>query len=78
MTDGLKVDRLGLIFDQVCGLVIDQDIVLRNVRLLGRDDMDQVPNEDPLAKHDAEFVTVAGAFKRLVDGLSEELGGFVS
>jgi recombination associated protein RdgC len=78
VTDGLKVDRLGLIFDQVCGLVIDQDLVLRKVRLLGQDDMDQVPDEDPLAKHDAEFVIVAGAFKRLVDGLSAELGGFVS
>ena len=52
--------------------------MLRKVRLLGQDDMDQVPDEDPLAKHDAEFVTVAGAFKRLVDALSEELGGFVS
>ena len=77
-TDGLKVDRLGLIFDQVCGLVIDQDLVLRKVRLLGQDDRDQVPDEDPLAKHDAEFVIVAGAFKRLVGGLSAELGGFVS
>ena len=78
VTDGLKVDRLGLIFDQVCGLVIDQDLVLRKVRLLGQDDRDQVPDEDPLAKHDAEFVIVAGAFKSLVDGLSTELGGFVS
>ena len=78
VTDGLRVDRLGLIFDQVCGLVIDQDIVLRKIRLLGKDDMDQVPDEDPLAKHYAEYATVAGAFKRLVDGLSEELGGFVS
>ena len=78
VTDGLKVDRLGLIFDQVCGLVIDQDLVLRKVRLLGQDGMDQVPDEDPLAKHDAEFVIMAGAFKSLVDALSAELGGFVS
>ena len=78
VTDGLKVDRLGLILDQVCDLVIDQDLVLRKVRLLGQYDMDQLPDEDPLAKHDAEFVIVAGAFKRLVDGLSAELGGLVS
>ena len=78
VTDGLKVDRLGLILDQVCGLVIDQDLVLRKVRLLGQDGMDQVPDEDPLAKHDAEFVIMAGAFKSLVDALSAELGGFVS
>lgn len=78
VTDGLKVDRLGLIFDQVCGLVVDQDLVLRKVRLLGQDGMDQVPDEDPLAKHDAEFVIMAGAFKSLVDALSAELGGFVS
>lgn len=78
VSDGLRVDRLGLVFEQVCGLVIDQDLVLRKVRLLGQDDMDQVPDEDPLAKHDAEFVIMAGAFKSLVDGLSTELGGFVS
>ena len=78
VTDGLKVDRLGLIFDQVCGLVVDQDLVLRKVRLLGQVGMDQVPDEDPLAKHDAEFVIMAGAFKSLVDALSAELGGLVS
>lgn len=78
VTDGLAVDRLGLLFEQVCGLVIDQDLVLRKVRLLGQDDMDQVPDEDPLAKHDAEFVTMAGGFQSLVDGLAAELGGFVS
>ena len=78
VTDGLKVDRLGLIFDQVCGLVLDEDLVLRKVRLLGQDDMDDVPEEDPLAKHDAEFVIMAGAFKSLVSGFSSELGGFVS
>ena len=48
------------------------------MRLLGQDDMDQLPDEDPLAKHDAEFVIMAGAFKSLVDGLSTELGDFVS
>ena len=78
VTDGLKVDRLGLIFDQVCALVLDEELVLRKVRLLGQDDMDEVPDEDPLAKHDAEFVIMAGAFKSLVAGFSSELGGFVS
>ena len=78
VTDGLKVDRLGLIFDQVCALVLDEELVLRKVRLLGQDDMDEVPEEDPLAKHDAEFVIMAGAFKSLVAGFSSELGGFVS
>lgn len=77
VTDGLKVDRLGLVFDQVCALVVDEDLVLRKVRLLGQDDMNDVPEEDPLAKHDAEFVIMAGAFKSLVAGLSSELGGFV-
>ena len=78
VTDGLKVDRLGVIFDQVCALVLDEDLVLRKVRLLGQDGMDTAPEEDPLAKHDAEFVIMAGAFKSMVAGLSSELGGFVS
>jgi recombination associated protein RdgC len=78
VTDGLKVDRLGLIFDQVCAMVIDEDLILRKVRLLGQDDVNDVPEEDPLAKHDAEFVIMAGGFKSLVTGLSSAMGGFVS
>lgn len=78
VTDGLKVDRLGLIFDQVCALVIDEELILRKVRLLGQDDVNDIPEEDPLAKHDAEFVIMAGAFKSLVAGLAAAMGGFVS
>ncbi len=78
VTDGLKVDRLGLIFDQVCGLVIDEELVLRKLRLLGQEDVQEVPEDDPLAKHDADFVLVAGALKSLVTGLAAAMGGFVS
>ena len=75
VTDGLKVNRLGLIFDQVCALVIDEDLTLRKVRLLGQDEANDVPDGDPLAKHDAEFVIMAGGFKSLVAGLSGVMGG---
>ena len=76
VTDGLKVDRLGLIFDQVCALVIDEDLTLRKVRLLGQDEANDVPDEDPLAKHDAEFVIMAGGFKSLGGGPIRRHGRF--
>ena len=78
VTEGLKIDRLGMTFDQVCTLVMDEDLIFRKVRLLGQDDMDDVPEEDPIAKHDAEFVIMAGCVKSLLNALKTQLGGYVS
>jgi recombination associated protein RdgC len=77
VTEGLKIDRLGVTYDQVCSFVIDEDLIFRKVRLLGRDDTDDVPEEDPLAKHDAEFIINAGCVKSLINTLKAQLGGYV-
>ena len=55
--------------------VIDQDCVLRKIRMAGLDAADDLPDEDPLARLDAEFVLLAGNVRRLIRSLEKPLGG---
>ncbi|MFV2091143.1 MAG: recombination-associated protein RdgC, partial [Pseudomonadales bacterium] len=76
--DGLKLDRLALEFDDVASLVLDQQGVIRKMKLLG---MDQVEDgdpliEDPIGRLDAEFVLISGTLTRLVGALKKQLGGY--
>ncbi len=73
--EGLKIDRLGLHFDQLLQLVLDEDLVIRKLKLLDQNETDQLPDEDPLAAHDAHFVMMAGCMQGLLNALSAELGG---
>ena len=76
--DGLKLDRLALEFDEIASLVLDTEGVIRKLKLLG---MDQVEDgdpldEDPIGRLDAEFVLVSGTLTRLLLALQKQLGGF--
>ncbi|MEQ8858825.1 MAG: recombination-associated protein RdgC [Pseudomonadales bacterium] len=73
--NGLKLARLGLVFDELATLVIDQDAVIRKLRLQGMDAAEDANDEDPLARLDAEFVLLAGVIRRLVQALEKSLGG---
>lgn len=71
--NGLKLTRLGLVFDDLVSCVIDQDGVIRKLRLQGMNEAaDQ--EEDPLARLDAEFVMLTGVTRRLVAALKKSLG----
>jgi recombination associated protein RdgC len=76
--DGLKLDRLALEFDEIANLVLDTEGVIRKLKLLG---MDQVEDgdpldEDPIGRLDAEFVLISGTLTRLLGALEKQLGGF--
>ncbi len=73
--NGLKLTRLGLVFDELATLVIDQDGVIRKLRLQGMDAAEDAGDEDPLARLDAEFALLTGATRRLVQALAKALGG---
>jgi len=73
--DGLKLQRLGVDFDDVLACVIDQDGVLRKIRLPGAD-VAEIDDEDPLARLDAEFVMLTGSVRRLLEVLKKALGGY--
>ena len=73
---GLRLDRLGITFDGVVRFVLDPDLGVRKLRLDDVDGMDEIPDEDPLARFDADFVEAAGVLKRLLGGLEKQLGGW--
>ncbi len=72
---GMKLSRLGVVFDDIVSCVIDQDGVARKLKLLGMDEGEGAEDEDPLARLDSEFVLLAGVSRRLVEGLGKALGG---
>jgi recombination associated protein RdgC len=73
--DGLKLSRLGIEFGDIMGCVIDQDCVLRKIRMVGLDGVDDLADEDPLARLDAELALVTGNLRRFVRALEGPLGG---
>jgi len=75
---GLQIDRLGVRFDNTLSCVIDHDAVLRKIRMTGLDGADDMDDEDPVARLDAEFVMVSGLVGRLLTALKRRLGGFAA
>jgi recombination associated protein RdgC len=76
---GLQIDRLGVQFDARLSCVIDEDAILRKVRVLGleaSDDASDLDDEDPIARLDAEFVVTVGSIAQLLLALKKRLGGF--
>ncbi|NOX49589.1 MAG: recombination-associated protein RdgC [Gammaproteobacteria bacterium] len=75
---GLSVDRLGMRFDAVLGFTVDEELVIRKLRLEGIDDADELPEEDPIARHDAQYTVLTGYLSKLVGALHRHLGGYAS
>lgn len=73
--NGLKLGRLGVVYDELASLVIDQELVIRKLKLQGMDATDDMDEEDPLARLDAEFVLLTGVVRRLIGSLEKALGG---
>ncbi|MEC7420498.1 MAG: recombination-associated protein RdgC [Pseudomonadota bacterium] len=76
VTEGLAVDRLGLNFDQVFRFVLDSDLVVRKLRLADQESTPDESMDDPLAKHDADFVMLSACVNQLMEGLEKSLGGY--
>jgi recombination associated protein RdgC len=74
--DGLKVDRLALQFNEVLSFVLDDQAVLRKMKLAGDEMNDELDVEEPLARLDAQFVVVAGTLVRMIRSLKKSLGGY--
>lgn len=75
---GLKLERLAVEFDHLLSCVVDENAVVRKLKLSGTDAMDDVPSEEPLARLDAEFVMSTGALQRLLGVWRKRLGGYAA
>ncbi|HEY5645035.1 MAG TPA: recombination-associated protein RdgC [Pseudomonadales bacterium] len=76
--DGLKLDRLALGFDELATLVLDQDCVIRKLKLGGTDHAEDGDSleEDPVGRLDADLVLVSGVLARLLRTLRKSLGEY--
>lgn len=77
--DGLTLDRLAIRFDEAVTCVVDQQGVIRKLRIEGLDEaQDEMASADdhPLALLDAKFVLMAGMIQRLLLALKQELHGY--
>jgi recombination associated protein RdgC len=75
--EGLRLDRLAIVYDELLSGVLDQEGVLRKLRLQGVDG-EQDGTEDPLARLDAELALFAGTLKRMLTDLAALLGGYAN
>lgn len=76
LQDGLRLQRLGIEFDDVLGCVLDQDGVLRKIRIPEADAAEISDDEEALARLDASFTMVSGGVRRLLEVLKRALDGY--
>ena len=75
VADGMHLTHLAIGYDAVLGCVVDPDLVLSKLKLVGADDADRQAENEPLARMDAEFVLLTGTLRQLLEDLSKQLGG---
>jgi recombination associated protein RdgC len=75
--DGMRLTHLGIEFGNVLSCVIDQNGGISKLRFAGMDAArEEVGDEDPLARLDAEFVLLTGTMRQLIAALTQALGGY--
>ena len=71
---GMRLTHLAIVYDNLLGCVLDEDGVIRKMRMLGADD-DGPDDDDPLARMDAEFVLMTGTLRHMLADMKKLLGG---
>ena len=56
--------------------MIDENGVFSKLRILGMDDKEEISEQEPLARLDAEFVLLTGILRQMIADLKKLLGGF--
>ncbi len=72
ITNGKYVHKLGLVWNEKTKLTLNEDASLKQVKFLDivKEQTDDVPNDDKLAKFDADFALMAGELNNLIADLS--------
>ncbi len=73
---GLAIERLGVHFDSTLSCVLDRDAVVRKLKYLDQGAMDEVPDEEPLARLDADIAMLAGTLTALCRSLKKHQRGY--
>lgn len=73
--DGMRLTHLGVEFGNMLSCVIDQNGGISKLKFAGMDAKEEMADEDPLARLDAEFVLLTGTMRQLLAALTQALGG---
>jgi recombination associated protein RdgC len=76
VSDGMQLTHLGIEFDHLLSCTIDRNGGIAKLKLAGVDAVDNAPDEDPLARLDADYALLTGALRRLLGRLEQALGGY--
>ncbi|MDZ7645455.1 MAG: recombination-associated protein RdgC [Woeseiaceae bacterium] len=72
---GMHLTQLGIEYDNMLSFVLDDNGVMRKLRLVGMHEDKEIDN-DPVARLDAEFALLSGTLRRLLGDLRKLLGGY--
>ncbi|MFT5209264.1 MAG: recombination associated protein RdgC [Flavobacterium sp.] len=67
--------RLGILWHGDLSMSVDKDIILRQIKFESQTEEEENYDQDPIAKLDAEFVTLSLEFSRFLPALFSALGG---
>lgn len=73
--DGMKLTHLGIDVGSTMSCVLDEDGGITKLKFAGMEFDDEVGDEDPLARFDAEFVVSIGTLRQFIAMLGQALGG---
>jgi recombination associated protein RdgC len=73
--DGMKLTHLGIHVGSTMSCVLDEDGGISKLKFAGLEFDDEVGDDDPLARFDAEFVVSVGTLRQFIGMLGQALGG---
>lgn len=76
VSEGMHLTHLGIEFANVLSCNLDHKGAISKLKLVGTDVAEDLPDEEPLARLDAEFALLTGTLRQLMKVLEQALGGF--
>lgn len=73
--EGMRLTHLGVEFASVLSCTLDENGSISKLKLVGTDVDEELPDEDPLARLDAEFALLTGTLRQFMAALKQALGG---
>lgn len=76
VSEGMRLTHLEIEFDNVLRCTLDEKGGIAKLKLVGADIAEDLPDEDPLARLDAEFALLTGTLRQLLNAMRQALGGY--
>jgi recombination associated protein RdgC len=76
VTEGMRLTHLGIEFGNVMRCTLDQNGAVSKLKLVGMDVDENLSEEDPAARLDAELALLTGTLRQLLNALQRALGGY--